>query len=436
MSFGKKYADVANVANAVQQALTGKEKKEKKEKKSKTNDTTMYPSNANMNPQGGYQHPHQGAYSMPQPGLNPHMQGGYQNPQPGAYAMPQGPNPHMAQPGGYLPPQHQAPGMGMPPQPMAFPNHPQGVGAPGGYPGMGTQPQPYGHPSAQMPYAATGHPYSSGHQMSFSGQKVEITVSATNLKNKDFLGKSDPVCILLEKKNGKFEELDRTEMIHNDLNPQWTKKFLIDYHSNLPQELRFEIYDWDSKADLKRKQDHLGYAQTTLSKILTTGQGQKQLVLTDGGHGRINIYAEQVGMNTMGKVKIQFKGIKLDNKDFLGKSDPYYILKKKMPNGDWSLVYKSEYIENDLNPTWKAMEKPMSEICNGDFQRHLKIEVYDYDSNGSDDLIGEVVTTLGQLQHSCQMNEKGFPLINSERKKRKKNYINSGTLSISQFQYR
>ena len=140
-------------------------------------------------------------------------------------------------------------------------------------------------------------------------------------------------------------------------------------------------------------------------------------------------------MNTMGKVKIQFKGIKLDNKDFLGKSDPYYILKKKMPNGDWSLVYKSEYIENDLNPKWKAMEKPLSEICNGDYQRHLKIEVYDYDSNGSDDLIGEVVTTLGQLQHSSQMNEKGFPLINSERQKRKKNYINSGTLSISQFQY-
>lgn len=29
MSFGKKYADVANVANAVQQALTGKEKEKK-----------------------------------------------------------------------------------------------------------------------------------------------------------------------------------------------------------------------------------------------------------------------------------------------------------------------------------------------------------------------------------------------------------------------
>ena len=361
MSFGKKYADVANVANAVQQALTGKEKKEKK---TKTNDKTMYPSNVNMNPQGGYQHPHQGAYPMPQQGPNPHMQGGYQNPQPGAYAIPQGPNPHMAQPGGYLPPQHQAPGMGMPPQPMSFPNHPSGAGAMP-YSGMGAQPQPYGNPVAQMPYAATGHPYSSGHQMSFPGPKVEMTVSATNLKNKDFLGKSDPVCILLEKRNGKFEELDRTEMIHNDLNPQWTKKFLIDYHSNLPQELRFEIYDWDSKADLKRKQDHLGYAQTTLSKILNTGQGQKQLALTDGGHGRINIYAEQVGMNAMGKVRIQFKAIKLDNKDFLGKSDPYYILKKKMPNGDWSLVYKSEYIENDLNPTWKAMEKPLSEICGG-----------------------------------------------------------------------
>jgi len=105
------------------------------------------------------------------------------------------------------------------------------------------------------------------------------------------------------------------------------------------------------------------------------------------------------------KYNFHFRGNKLDNKDFLSKSDPFFILYAakdgrttkattgiKVPEGsenkDWVSVYRSEVINNDLNPVWKPFSLSLQTLCKGSTTTHFLIEVYDWESNGNHDFIG------------------------------------------------
>lgn len=48
----------------------------------------------------------------------------------------------------------------------------------------------------------------------------------------------------------------------------------------------------------------------------------------------------------------------------------------------FTVCYKTEVIKNTLNPNWKEIEVPVRTICNGDYDRTIKVEVYDWDRDG------------------------------------------------------
>lgn len=59
-------------------------------------------------------------------------------------------------------------------------------------------------------------------------------------------------------------------------------------------------------------------------------------------------------------------------------------------DGQYTVVWKSDKIDNDLSPVWPAIKIPMSTLCNGDVHRPLKLEIFDWDSNGKHDFMGHV----------------------------------------------
>jgi hypothetical protein len=332
---------------------------------------------------------------------------------------------------------------------------------PGAYGGAGyPAPQPYasqqafGYPGAQQQFPpSTGNPgaqqqfppstgnfgYSNqgsgfpGKPTGLSGNIVELSVSCIKLKDADMMSKSDPVCVMFEKRSGRWEESGRTEMINNCHSPRWLKKFTLSYNPQATQEVKFEVYDWDSKSQALNRHDVLGRVETSLGTIFSSPGKQYTSSLKQGGGGRITILAEEVNRQAQERIRIQLMGYKLASKDTFGKSDPYYDLSKKMGNGQWSLVYKSEVIKNNANPKWSGMEKPITEICNGDYDRDLKIEVFDYDSSGENDLIGEFTTNLRSLSTATR-NQTKYEVVNPKSQRNKRNYKNSGTLSVVSFQ--
>lgn len=59
---------------------------------------------------------------------------------------------------------------------------------------------------------------------------IHQTLITRKLHNTDTFTKSDPFVVLFENKTGTWEEIDRTEVIKDNLNPAFVKSFVVDYH--------------------------------------------------------------------------------------------------------------------------------------------------------------------------------------------------------------
>ncbi|OMJ65885.1 hypothetical protein SteCoe_37477 [Stentor coeruleus] len=210
--------------------------------------------------------------------------------------------------------------------------------------------------------------------------RIELFISARHLVNQDTFSKSDTFCVVsLQQGNStSFEEVGRTEVIHDCLDPKWSKTIQIDYFFQQRQPITFTILDHDDSSP-----DKLGHAHTTLGELV--GKGDSSLDISQGGTLHIHIEEVRLGSDSF---KIRFRGIKLAKKDYFGLSDPYFILSKSVAIGEWRQLYKSEIIKETLDPIWEPFELTEQELCNCDRNRLIKFECYDWDSIGSDEMIG------------------------------------------------
>ncbi|XP_053717693.1 copine-8 isoform X3 [Synchiropus splendidus] len=271
---------------------------------------------------------------------------------------------------------------------------------------------------------------------SIPATKVEITVSGRNLLDRDTFSKSDPICVLYTQGigNKEWREFGRTEVIDNTLNPDFVRKFILDYFFEERQNLRFDLYDVDSKSANLSKHDFLGQAQCTLGEVV--GSLGSRLEKPLGGIpgkkcGTIIVKAEELN-NCRESVMLQFCGNKLDKKDFFGKSDPFLVFYRSNEDGTFTICHKTEVIKTTLNPVWQAFKIPVRALCNGDYDRTIKVEVYDWDRDGGHDFIGEFSTSYRELSRG-RNHFNVYEVINPKKKLKKRRYINSGTVTLLSF---
>jgi Ca2+-dependent lipid-binding protein len=100
-------------------------------------------------------------------------------------------------------------------------------------------------------------------------------------------------------------------------------------------------------------------------------------------------------------------GHKLANKDgMFGTSDPFLVFSRINEDGSWTPVWQSVKIDNSLNPLWAPARIPIRVLCNGDLDRPLKIEIFDWDKNGKHQTMGETKTSVNSMlaNNGCAMN--------------------------------
>lgn len=118
--------------------------------------------------------------------------------------------------------------------------------------------------------------------------------------------------------------------------------------------------------------------------------------------------AEELGTNKE-VFYMKMHARKLDKKDYFGKSDPYVIIAKKMDDGSWTNVYKTDVIKNTLNPDWAPFSMRVISLTSGRPERALRFQVWDWDNDGTSDFIGEFITTYVEIQTS--KNKCGYVLV-------------------------
>uniref|UniRef100_A0AAQ6A1G9 C2 domain-containing protein n=1 Tax=Amphiprion ocellaris TaxID=80972 RepID=A0AAQ6A1G9_AMPOC len=156
----------------------------------------------------------------------------------------------------------------------------------------------------------------------------------------------------------------RTEVIDNTLNPDFVRKFVLDFFFEEKQNLRFDVYNVDTRSSNLSKHDFLGQMFCTLGEIIgSTGSRLERTLSGIPGKkcGTIIFTAEELS-NCRDIATMQFCANKLDKKDFFGKSDPFLVF----------------YRSNEDGTT-------------------VKVDVYDWDRDGSHDFIGEFTTSYREL---------------------------------------
>ncbi|CAO4373985.1 unnamed protein product [Caenorhabditis nigoni] len=291
---------------------------------------------------------------------------------------------------------------------------------------------------------------------------VRLTISANNLMDLDVFSVSDPICIIYEKTSGRkatttdpitlptwrdrqWTERGRTEIVWNDLNPQFKTTFLLPYFFEETQLLRFELYDVDSKivgTDLTAH-DFLGRFECVLAQIVSYSTfrahlgGQEQIGSQvkpkdkNSKNGTITIRAEEDEKNET--IQFDVCGEGLDRKDFFGKSDPYLNFKRRFDDGSSHMIHQTEVKPKTLNPRWATVQINTQALCGKNPDRPIIIECYDHEKfKKQNDIIGVSQISLGQL-----LSEAGktgatlqVPLINEKKKAKKSKYKNSGILKF------
>uniref|UniRef100_A0AC34F842 C2 domain-containing protein n=1 Tax=Panagrolaimus sp. ES5 TaxID=591445 RepID=A0AC34F842_9BILA len=263
--------------------------------------------------------------------------------------------------------------------------------------------------------------------------KLELSISAKNLKDRDVFSKSDPICVVFEAVHSpnqdglKYQEIGRTEQIQDCLNPEWIKKIIINYMFEERQRIKFEVYDIDSESTTLSKHDFLGSAECDLADIVAAPFSTLSLSLKTGS---ITIHAEEINEGQNESMIFSIHGKDLDKKDFFGKSDPFLSFYRPIAGDTKQLIHRTEVVKKSLNPEWKPFSLSVRALCQGDKEREFIIECHDYDDDGDTkhDLIGIAKINVNKLA-SGDIRE--LELINQKKKEKKGHkYKNSGKLKF------
>ncbi|KAL6620140.1 hypothetical protein ACP70R_035279 [Stipagrostis hirtigluma subsp. patula] len=237
---------------------------------------------------------------------------------------------------------------------------------------------------------------------------IELSFSASKLRDMDAFSKSDPMLVVYTKKDGRLEEIGRTEVILNSLEPSWITKVTMSYQFEIVQPLIFRIYDVDTKyhnTPVKMlnlaQQDFLGEACCNLSEIVTKFNRSLTLNLQSGcGHalGTITVHAEESDSSRMA-VEMTLRCLNLENKDMFSKSDPFLRISKLVETAGPIPICKTEVVNDNLNPVWRPITLTSQQF--GSKDNPLLVECFDFDSSGDHELIGAFQTTITQLENLC-----------------------------------
>ncbi|KAF5765707.1 putative C2 domain, von Willebrand factor, type A, copine, protein BONZAI, C2 domain superfamily [Helianthus annuus] len=223
--------------------------------------------------------------------------------------------------------------------------------------------------------------------------KSQLSLSASKLRDLDIMSKSDPMAVVYAKKKSgireELEEVGRTEVVMNNLNPMWIQKINVAFHFEVVQPLIIRVYDVDTKyhnlstkmLDLK-DQDFIGEANCVLSEIMTHRSRSVTLKLHGknrhdvGNLGSVTVHAEETIASKMA-VEMRLRCSNLDNKDCFSKSDPFLRISRVVEAGSPIPICKTEVVNNNLDPVWKPLCITMQQYVTKVLKGRLYVDGYE-----------------------------------------------------------
>ena len=242
----------------------------------------------------------------------------------------------------------------------------------------------------------------------FDRSKVELFFSCRSLLNLDTLSKTDcQLKIFQGTIQGGWVESDRTEIINDNLNPDFAKSIVTDYIFEQTQKFRVDAIDDDGHG----KFETIGSAIFELGELM--GSKNNLLILhlmrdlkTTKKGGQLIVRSEEVcGINETVKFMFDCQSLNFGGccgsagKSFLVLYKPRYDKGNEDSRADWLKVFQTPVsVKASGSPGWPAFELNSSKLCSSDYSRRLKCEWWEFQANGSHILKGQVEFSVAQIK--------------------------------------
>ncbi|CAG5112155.1 Oidioi.mRNA.OKI2018_I69.chr2.g6399.t1.cds [Oikopleura dioica] len=237
---------------------------------------------------------------------------------------------------------------------------------------------------------------------SAGNSRIELSIECTGLFDADVFSKSDPFVVVYMQSgsNGsgsrRWNEIGRTEVIMNNLNPKFSKKFDLDYVFEVVQTLKFEVYDLDEASSKLDKHDFLGECQVNLGELVCDPNGISiPLKQRDGSifQGHLKARAEELlKSREFFKLRFEANGV---SKGLFG-SGFFFQIERANEDGSFGVVTRSKVLTS--GPYVWSLPISGEKLCNGDLSRTLRIGFWKYKGNGSHKIQGSFETAAKDLE--------------------------------------
>ena len=222
-----------------------------------------------------------------------------------------------------------------------------------------------------------------------------------------------------------------TEVIMDNLAPQWVKSFDVQYNFEVRETYKIDVFDIDDFNNLTNfsGHDHVGSIEFTLHEVVTSRDQTLERPLeckerAAGKSGIIRVTGEE-------KKKGNEQELIMRPRATLGQTSGmcFFLVMKQMGAANWKPVYKSE-IKSYQNGAfeWNMVNLLTTDIVDeGNIDTEFKIEFFQSQKSGKHINLGFTNMTLAQVQSGTQQ----FQI--SDKKGKLKNNCH---LSFTQFELR
>lgn len=229
---------------------------------------------------------------------------------------------------------------------------------------------------------------------------IEIHVSCKDLIKSDTDNGGNPMCIIFSQKNGKFVEEDRTEVIKNNTNPNFSKTFKTYYTFNSNQPIRFDVYYCDLDQSSLKINDFIGYCETDVYHLITNlDQSIKFDIINDkkqGKRGQIILTCQQAKESNyylQGELQVKkLKKIKTFSKD-----NPFFEILRPSETGLNTPVYRSQTKHKCYSCAFKEFTIPLHILCTKTIDEPITIAFYDQHCKKMPKFIGKYESSIREF---------------------------------------
>ena len=175
--------------------------------------------------------------------------------------------------------------------------------------------------------------------------------------------------------------MGQTEIIHDNLNPKWVTKIMIDFHFEQSEKFKVQVYDSDNDKQQVSNldaHDYIGELQLSMHEVVSARDQMLNKPLVNSRiskkPGNIIIQAEEVPATANSEMVIfdpVIQGLKSSSLCF-------FIIYRNIAPGKFVPIYKSE-IKRPANSggySWNQVQIGSTDLCKDNIEQEFKIEFF------------------------------------------------------------